>query len=96
MIDMDDEPQQPERDPWWQQVDWTGAVALVLALGVSLSMSIALVGGLVGAIWHDRPISEHGAAMLSTIFGAAIGALASYLGQSRERQLNAKSNGGSK
>jgi hypothetical protein len=86
MTQVPDEPK-PEHERWWQQVDWTGAVAFTLALGVSVSMAAAMTIGMFAAFMHDRPISEQGAAMLSTIFGAALGSIATYLGQSRERQL---------
>ena len=76
---MSDEPAR-----WWQQVDWPGAIGFVLALGISISMvTIIILGSLVTGM------TEHsGANLLSTMFGAAIGALATYLGQSGPRRIN--------
>jgi hypothetical protein len=72
---------------WWQQVDWVGACAFTLALGVSLSMVAVTIPALIGAFIRETPMSQHGAALLSTLFGAAMGAVATFLGQARERQL---------
>lgn len=56
--------------------DLRGLVAVVLAAGVaicvvSLSLGIAVTTG---------PISQEDSALLSTVLGAAIGAVATYLG----------------
>lgn len=56
--------------------DLRGLVAIVLAAGVaicvvSLSLGIAVTTG---------PISQEDSALLSTVLGAAIGAVATYLG----------------
>jgi hypothetical protein len=77
---------------WWQQVDWPGAVAFTLALGVSGSMVVLMAVGLIGVFVRGEPISEQGATLLSTLFGAVVGALASYLGQSSERYHGSQSN----
>jgi hypothetical protein len=77
-----DRPLQPaieELPPWWTYVDWPGAVAFVLALGVALSMVIAIWG----ASTQDDAISEQGAQLLSTLFGASVGAVATYLGMAQ-------------
>ena len=51
-------------------------VALVLAGGAA----VALVVIAVGAAVHHGPISQEESALLSTALGAAVGAIATYLG----------------
>ena len=72
-----------EKTPWWTHVDWPGAIAFVLAVGIACSMVLAICG----EVFNREAIGQQGATILSTIFGAAIGAVATYLGGSRERQL---------
>ena len=50
--------------------------AVILTAGVSLSI-LALA---LGAVLQDEVISEQGATLLATAFGASIGAVATYLG----------------
>lgn len=70
---------------WWETIEWAGAIAFVLATGVAISMVLLIVGS-----WWVG-FTEHGANLLSTMFGAAIGALATFLGQSR-RNTNGNNN----
>jgi uncharacterized membrane protein len=57
--------------------DWRGLVALVLALGVVG----VLIAGAVGSILnHDRTVTSDEIATIATVLGAAIGAVAVYLG----------------
>jgi hypothetical protein len=70
----------------FSRLNWAGAVALILATGVSLSMIMAMAATMM----KDRPLGEFGATVLSTLFGATLGALATYLGQA------ARSNGDNK
>lgn len=67
---------------WWTTVDWTGASAFVLAVGVAVS----LVVGFIGAIQYET-ISPQGAELLSTLGGAVVGAVATYLGVGRREQM---------
>jgi purine-cytosine permease-like protein len=67
---------------WWERVDWAGAVAFILAVGVSLS----LVLGFAGATFQSKTISAAGANLLSTLAGAVVGAVATYLGIGRREQ----------
>jgi hypothetical protein len=67
---------------WWEKIDWPGACAFVLAFGVA----VTLIVGMAGAAVQDSPISEQGASLLSTLGGAAIGAIATYLGLARQQQ----------
>jgi hypothetical protein len=71
-----------DHEPWYVSIDWAGAVVMVLALGVSLSMVV----GIIGAVVRQTPVSEARAQLFTTLFGAAIGAIASYLGMARARQ----------
>jgi hypothetical protein len=73
---------------WWQSFDWPGAVALVLALGISGS----LFGAILALSLRGQSIGEFGANMLSTVFGATIGAIATYLGQASEQRRTARNN----
>lgn len=60
----------------WIHGEWAGLIAFVLALGVSLSMVIALVG----AVLSKGSISSEKASLLSTLYGAAIGVIGTYIG----------------
>lgn len=65
--------------PWWTYIDWPGMVAFVLALGVSA----ALVFGFIGSVLQGKQINQPLANLLSTLGGAAVGAVATYLGINR-------------
>lgn len=56
--------------------DWRGVVALTLAAGVMLVLTAEVIASIVktGDLTHDE------LALLSTVLGAAIGAVATYLG----------------
>lgn len=77
---------------WWTEIDWPGACAFVLACGLSIGFCVAL-------IWAASPstpdLSQEAAALLSTLGGAMVGAVATYLGLSRrEHQRKDDDNGG--
>jgi len=57
-------------------MDWHGLSAIILAVGISLAIIILSVG----EFFHDGHISETEANTISTILGAGIGALATFLG----------------
>lgn len=56
--------------------DFRGPIALILALGVAL----ALVSGVLAAELTPGKVTSEEISFLSTLGGAAIGAIASYLG----------------
>ena len=56
--------------------DWAGLAAFVLAAGVVIAIIVAIAGA---AISH-REFSADETTLLSTVLGAAIGAVATYLG----------------
>lgn len=56
--------------------DWRGLTAFVLAVGVS----IALVAGMLAAELTNGPLTTEEVGLLSTLSGAVIGAVATYLG----------------
>ena len=56
--------------------NWRGLIALVLAAGVS----IALISGVLTAELTPRKVTSEEIAFLSTLGGAAVGAIAAYLG----------------
>jgi len=60
--------------------DPRGIAALVLALGVA----IAIVAIAVGAAVHSGPISAEESTLIATVLGAAVGALATFLGLRHE------------
>jgi hypothetical protein len=65
-----------------RRFDWRGLVALVLALGVMAT----LVSGAVGAaLNHERLVTAEEIATISTVLGAALGAVAVYLGTPGDR-----------
>lgn len=60
----------------WLAGEWAGLIAFVLALGISLSMVVALIG----SVLDDAPISAEKSNLLSTVFGASIGVIGTYIG----------------
>ena len=56
--------------------DPRGVAALVLAAGVA----IAIIAIAVGAAVHSGPISAEESTLIATVLGAAVGALATFLG----------------
>ena len=60
----------------WIHGEWAGLIALVLALGVAVSMVLALAGTMLSG----EPISSEKASLLSTLSGAAIGVVGTYIG----------------
>jgi hypothetical protein len=58
--------------PW----DWRGTVAVILAAGIAVSV----VSLCMGAVIQDETISNQGAALIETVLGASVGAVATYLG----------------
>jgi hypothetical protein len=54
----------------------TALVALVLATGVA----VAIIALAIGPVWNNGPVSTEEATLLSTVLGAAVGAIATYLG----------------
>ncbi|WP_146051065.1 hypothetical protein [Streptomyces noursei] len=58
---------------------WTGLIALILAVGVSIALCVSLI--IVALSIH--PISQQFAGVLSALSGATVGALATYLGGTR-------------
>lgn len=61
---------------WWIHGEWAGLIALILALGVAVSMVLALAGTMLS----NEPISSEKASLLSTLSGAAIGVIGTYIG----------------
>jgi hypothetical protein len=56
--------------------DKRGLAAIILAVGVT----IALVTIAIGAAIHTGPISAEESTLIATVMGAAVGALATFLG----------------
>lgn len=54
-------------------------VAAILAAGISLAIVVICVG----VATHSGPISAEESTLIATVLGAAVGALATYLGTSR-------------
>ena len=55
---------------------WQGAVAVVLALAVGVSVTALALG----AVYQEKGVSPQGATVLNTALGAVIGAVAAFLG----------------
>jgi hypothetical protein len=70
--------------------DYAGLAAVVLALGVVLAVVVATAGA---AISH-REFSPDETTLLSTVLGAAIGAVATYLGTHGRRPDDSTHEGG--
>lgn len=49
---------------------------MILAVGVTSALVIIALG----AAWHTGPISQEESSVLSTVLGAAVGAVAAFLG----------------
>jgi hypothetical protein len=49
-------------------------------------VAIALILIVLGPLLQDRPFTEQGAQLVSTLAGATVGALAAYLGLSRQQE----------
>jgi hypothetical protein len=60
-------------------VDWSGMAAFVLSIGVVLF----LVAGAALLAIDPRELSPDEATLLSTVLGAVVGAIATYLGMHR-------------
>jgi hypothetical protein len=75
-----------DEDHWWEEIDWPGACAFVLALGLSIGLVLGFARWLVQ---HD-PLSQHGATLLSTLGGAIVGTLATYLGRGTKERARRK------
>lgn len=60
-------------------LDWHALVAVILALGVSTAIIVLSINELTSA----GHVSQEGATLLATVLGAAIGAIATYLGVTR-------------
>jgi len=60
--------------------DWAGRCAFVLACGLAIGWSGALLIATLALIWRETPVSQQGANLLSTLGGAIAGAVATYLG----------------
>jgi galactitol-specific phosphotransferase system IIC component len=72
-----------DKPGWWEKIEWRGAIAFTLAIGVAGSMILAIVGAIIAIVVRTVPLGDQAANMLSTLFGAALGALATYLGQGK-------------
>jgi hypothetical protein len=57
-------------------INWHGLAAIILALGVSVT--VVLLG--VETLTHDGHVSPEEATLLATVLGAGVGAIATYLG----------------
>jgi hypothetical protein len=57
--------------------DWHGLAALILALGVTVSLVIIAAAKL---IYDGHGLTDEEAGLFATVLGAAVGALATYLG----------------
>lgn len=68
----------PRRDKVtdWRNVDWRGPIAFVLAVGVSAT----LVGGILSAELSPGKVTSQEVSFFSTLGGAIVGAIATYLG----------------
>lgn len=70
--------------------DWAGPIALVLAAGVS----IALCTSLIIITLSPKPLDAELMAVVTTLAGAAVGAVGTYLGISRAPALFGAPQGG--
>jgi hypothetical protein len=66
------------------QTDYAGVVAVILAV----TLGAVLVLSCFALIILDKPISDVGARLLTTIGAGLVGSLATYVGTSISRQRN--------
>ena len=66
------------RDP-----DWRGIAAALLALAV---LAVLVIAAIFGGLNEYRTVSSEEVATVSTVLGAAIGAVATYLGTNRRNR----------
>jgi hypothetical protein len=63
--------------------EWQGIVAIILATGVALSLIVLSVSD----VFHDGHVTAEESTLLATALGAAIGAIATAMGQrSKEKE----------
>jgi hypothetical protein len=60
----------------WIHGEWAGLIAFVLAVGIAISMVVSLIG----AVLSDTGLSTEKSNLLSTVFGASIGVIGTYIG----------------
>jgi uncharacterized membrane protein len=60
----------------WLHGEWAGLIALVLAIGVSISMVVSIVG----ATLSTGGLSTEKSNLLSTVVGASVGVIGTYIG----------------
>jgi hypothetical protein len=73
----------PFRPPTPEPTDWRGYIAFVLALGLSAGWCTSII---LSAGPRTPPIGEETATLLSTLGGAMVGAVATYLGMGRRER----------
>jgi Mn2+/Fe2+ NRAMP family transporter len=56
--------------------DWAGRTAFLLALGVAVALTTIVLTAAV----EDRPLTSGEVTAIATVFGATVGAVATYLG----------------
>lgn len=66
----------PRKRNGWLHGEWAGLIALVLAIGVSLSMTVSIVG----ATLQGGNLSTEKSSLLSTVVGASVGVIGTYIG----------------
>jgi hypothetical protein len=82
---------EPKGRASWIHGEWAGLIAFVLALGISISMVVSLIG----AVLEDGPIDQQKSNLLATVFGASIGVIGTYIGAHGRggRRVDDKGNG---
>jgi hypothetical protein len=58
-------------------VDWRGVAAVLLVVGV---FAVLLAATIFAGVNHDREVTTDEVATVATVLGAALGAVATYLG----------------
>lgn len=58
------------------QWDWRGLTAVILSAGVSIALAVTLIAAVVSS----HMISTEESSLISGVLGAAVGAIATYLG----------------
>ena len=64
----------------WRGLGTPGIIAFVLAAGLSASMVLAILSTMI----RSNPLGESASVFLSTLFGTVVGAIATFLGSSKQ------------
>jgi hypothetical protein len=69
-------------------LDWRGLIAAILAGGLSMTLVLAVAGG----VWGGRPLGEKGGEVMVAICVAIVSALSTYFAARSDKNAKPPSN----